>query len=128
MDLRVSFDYDGTLSRPDVHKFAEQLVQSGIEVWIVTTRYKQYDFINGRPLADNFDLLSVARACGINEKHIVFTSTKPKYQFFKDADFLWHLDNDEVEVREINEHTSVCAILLDKSWQSNVDSLMLSRT
>jgi len=37
--MKVSFDFDGTLSKKDVQKFAKELVEEGHEVWIVTSRF-----------------------------------------------------------------------------------------
>ena len=37
--MKVSFDFDGTLSRKDVQEYAKSLVNSGLEVWIVTSRF-----------------------------------------------------------------------------------------
>ena len=37
--MKVSFDFDGTLSRKDVQKLAKELVSEGHEVWIVTSRF-----------------------------------------------------------------------------------------
>ena len=36
--MKVSFDFDGTLSRKDVQDFAIKLVNSGFEVLIFTSR------------------------------------------------------------------------------------------
>ena len=41
MIMKVSFDVDDTLTHPSVFKYTKQLVESGIEVWIVTTRYDE---------------------------------------------------------------------------------------
>ena len=35
---KVSFDYDSTLDRKDVQRFAKKLIDAGYEVWIVTSR------------------------------------------------------------------------------------------
>ena len=37
--MKVSFDFDGTLSRKDVQNFAKSLVNTGYDVWIVTSRF-----------------------------------------------------------------------------------------
>ena len=43
--MKVSFDFDSTLSRKDVQKFAKELIDKGIDVHIVTSRssFKQLD-------------------------------------------------------------------------------------
>jgi len=35
----VTFDFDATLSRPDVQEYAKELIEKGIDVWVVTARY-----------------------------------------------------------------------------------------
>ena len=37
--LIVSFDFDSTLSRKDVQEYAKELLERGIDVWVVTTVY-----------------------------------------------------------------------------------------
>lgn len=36
--MKVSFDYDGTLFLTSVEEYDKELVQRGIEVWVVTSR------------------------------------------------------------------------------------------
>ena len=36
MKGKVSFDFDSTLDRKDVQRFAKQLIDDGYEVWIKT--------------------------------------------------------------------------------------------
>jgi hypothetical protein len=66
--MKVSFDFDSTLSRRDVQEFAKQLVISGLEVWIVTSRFddvtamsKNWHWIKGQ----NQKLFDIAEDCGI---------------------------------------------------------------
>ena len=40
---RVSFDMDSTLDIPSIQEYAKMLVEKGIEVWIVTSRYDSED-------------------------------------------------------------------------------------
>lgn len=36
--MKVSFDFDDTLSKPKVQEYAKELINRGIEVYIVTAR------------------------------------------------------------------------------------------
>lgn len=38
--MKVSFDFDGTLEPPIVQQYAKELIEKGIEVWVVTSRSK----------------------------------------------------------------------------------------
>lgn len=109
---KVSFDFDDTLSIPSVQRFANQLVDSGYEVWIVTSRQSD-DYImekhNASSTTWNNDLHFVAKSIGI--KNIHFCNLAPKYIFFaENEDFLFHLDDDVDDVSLINDHTIVNAI------------------
>ena len=59
--MKVSFDFDHTLSRKDVQTFAKELVNEGHEVWIVTSRFsdeaakeKKWHWIEGQIPVFNF--------------------------------------------------------------------------
>jgi len=39
--MKVSFDFDGTLEQKEVQDYAKQLLEEGIEVWVVTTRWDE---------------------------------------------------------------------------------------
>lgn len=88
--MKVSFDFDLTLSRGDVQTYAKELLDSNIEVWIVTARSPRDP--------DNSVLFSVAERLGISNEHIKFTAGLRKAFFFKEyPDFVWHLDDDVKE-------------------------------
>ena len=60
--MRLSFDFDSTLSKVRTQKLALKFIQAGHEVWIVTTRFEvppvQADW-------NNVKLFAIAEALGI---------------------------------------------------------------
>ena len=87
--MKVSFDFDGTLSRKVVQKLAKELVEEGHEVWIVTSRF------SNEAVADkgwwwireqNAKLFEVADECGIKRENIHFTNQQPKILYLKEAE------------------------------------------
>ena len=104
--MKASFDFDSTLDIPSVQKFAKKLVRKGIEVWIVTSRVSERF---GNPNW-NFDLFRVAREVGIKEENIHFTEGDDKWKFLKDKGFLFHLDDDCIELELLEENTKVVPI------------------
>lgn len=109
--MKVSFDFDSTLSRKDVQEFAKELVNDGHEVWIVTSRFddesameKNWHWIKGQ----NQKLFDVAEDCGIRLENIHFTCMESKSLFLKDKGFTFHLDDDDIELMDILETKDSC--------------------
>ena len=102
--MKVSFDFDHTLSRKDVQTFAKELVSEGHEVWIVTSRFsdeaakeKKWHWIEGQ----NQKLFDVAKECGIKKENIQFTCMESKSYFLSGKEFIFHIDDDDIELMDI---------------------------
>lgn len=117
--MKVSFDFDSTLDRPHIQEYAKELIERGIEVWIVTSRYDcehhltAYHTTPEYAQMANRDLFEVADKLGIPRDRIEFTNFIDKWVFLKDKDFVWHLDDDWVENRGILNNTKTLAV---NSW------------
>ena len=106
--MKISFDYDNTLSRDDVQDYAKELIQRGFELWIVTSRYDSTSKYSNEMIEswgiknlqfEHKELFRVADELWISKDHIVFMNMVPKRGFFKaNRDFLFHLDDDAVEL------------------------------
>lgn len=104
--MKVSFDFDSTLSRKDVQEFVKELVNDGHEVWIVTSRFsdEKGKEINWHwVLGKNQRLFDVAEECGIKKENIQFTCMGSKSLFLEGKDFVFHLDDDDIELMDIHE-------------------------
>ena len=119
--MKVSFDFDSTLSRKDVQTFAKELVSEGHEVWIVTSRFsdeagkeKNWHWILGQ----NQRLFDVAEDCGIKKENIYFTCMESKSVFLEGKDFVFHLDDDDIELMDILERNRYSG---DKCFPVHVD-------
>ena len=96
----VSFDFDDTLSRPDVQEYASELIERGLEVWVVTSRLSKQYLMEGNEKW-NDDLYEVSNRLGIPEERIRFMNYSPKVDFLETMNFLWHLDDDSTELFDI---------------------------
>lgn len=112
--MKVSFDFDGTLSRKDVQNFAKGLVESGYDVWIVTSRIatepalaKGWHWIERQ----NQELYDVAERVGIKIDNIIFTEFVDKIEFLKDKDFIFHIDDDVNELIAILNSKDNCKVV-----------------
>ncbi len=106
--MKVSFDFDSTLTVNVVEQFAKRLVKEGHEVWIVTSRHEFADLSGNK--VNNTELFELVNECGILKNHIHFTCSKNKSEFLKDKGFLWHLDDDVIELSFIRTDTDVFPI------------------
>jgi len=130
--MKISFDFDGTLARPHIQEYAKELIDRGLEVWIVTSRfddenYAKHHFTNlhkGEPA--NKDLYEVAKELGIPEDRIYFTNMCDKYEFLKDKEFIWHLDDDWIENKLILKNTKTKAIDAwgNSSWKQKCERIL----
>lgn len=119
--MKVSFDFDSTLSLKQVQEFAKELVIEGHEVWIVTSRFddetamqRNWHWIKGQ----NQKLFDVADECGIKRENIKFTCMESKSVFLSGKGFLFHLDDDDIELMDILESNKFTG---DKCFPVHVD-------
>jgi len=106
--LKIAFDFDGTLTEPDVFYFAQRLIRSGHDVWIMTARIasdKEYldqcENFGILPEEEvfkrNTDLYEIAEELGIRDK-IIFVNLESKsvayhkhgFDLLFDDDSEWH--------------------------------------
>ena len=113
--MKVSFDFDSTLDNQYIQNYAVKLMNKGYDVHIVTSRPTYWTMDE---VWDNSDLYAVAETLNISKEKIHFTDYKPKKLFFlQNPDFLFHLDDDHIEIEEIGHSTKVKAVLLDENWE-----------
>lgn len=100
--LKISFDFDQTLSELPMQELAKKYIKLGAEVYITTSRAKYKDGLE----YNNSDLFEVADKLGIKRENITFTNYDDKYKFVKAFDI--HFDDDEQEISLINEFPTKC--------------------
>lgn len=108
----VSFDFDSTLSLQSVQDYATSLIKRGYDLWVVTSRHPdgadpKYKIRGMWIEIDNSDLFKVTDYLGINRDQIIFTSHELKSEVMNEMglNFLFHLDDDWVELNHINRET-----------------------
>ena len=108
----ISFDFDATLSLPSVQEVAKDLIADGFNVIVTTTRHSKYL---------NQDLIKITDKLGISK--IVYTNGEGKEFFMQDIDI--HIDNDEVDLRNISRGTYTEVInVTDKEWKAILYNLL----
>lgn len=121
--MKVSFDFDSTLDRIDVQEFAHNLIKNGVEVWICTSRFSPE---NAHRKDWNDDLFAVASKVGIPKDRVIFTNMANKSEVIKDMGFIWHLDDDWIELDFINADTKTKGISVfgQNNWMNKCIKLL----
>lgn len=99
--LKISFDYDGTLSTERGKNLAARTIQAGNEVYIIT----------GRRKADGAPVYAAADKLGIPADRVIFTEGRDKYETVAALGINLHYDNNKEQVDKINKLTNSGAIL-----------------
>lgn len=112
--LKMSFDFDSTMSRKDIQKYAKELIEEGHDVWIVTSRCatepslaKGWHWVEKQ----NQELYDVAESVGIPREKIVFTAHVDKIEYLQGKGFLFHIDDDSYELIEIVKSGDPCRVV-----------------
>lgn len=123
-DTKVSFDFDGTLDKPDIQQYAIELVEKGYDVWIHTLRMDDKLFDHAREW--NKDVYKIADLVGIPKENIVFCNMGDKWNFLKDKNFVWHIDDDHIECDMINRRIGcrgICHFGVS-TWKNKCEKLL----
>ena len=122
----VSFDFDETLSKESVQLYAKELINRGVDVWIVTSRYEDITRYSDYDIKDpsHDDLFSVANDLGIRDK-IIFTNFTDKWiYFYQHPEFIWHLDDMSRECNLIASKTKVRGLSLNGNWKGKCNKFL----
>ena len=88
--VKISFDYDGTLTKASAIRRAMDLIAKGVDVYIISARNE----VSG--------MLKIARRVGIPESRVYATgSNKEKIEKVKELGITTHYDNNVDVVRAL---------------------------
>ena len=112
--MRISFDFDSTLTEENNQKLAKKFIDAGHEVWITTSRLStEHGRSKGWPwiITQNEYLFEIAEKVGISKDKIKFTEGDDKWKSLYNFDI--HFDDDIVEIELIEENlTNCCGVLI----------------
>jgi len=112
--MKISFDFDSTLSRKDVQEYCKCLIQDGHDIWITTSRVKEF---NGA-IHDHTDLILVAQTLDIPENKIHFTNAEFKASYLQLNNFDIHIDDDRFELERIAKTDVLDVDVCKDDWKS----------
>lgn len=123
--MKVSFDFDGTLEYEEVQEYAKELIERGVDVWVVTTRWDENHKHRYSHNATLDDLWEVVDKLKIPRWKVRFTCMEWKYTYFNGTSILWHLDDNEDE-RDFAKryHCNVPIIIFNHNWKENCEKIL----
>lgn len=101
--MKISFDFDSTLTQDVIQKLARTYIEAGHEVWIVTARVSSQNW--------NFDLRVISRNLGIPPERVHYTEGAYKWRFLHDNNFEFHFDDDYMEIKAACSNECKCTII-----------------
>jgi hypothetical protein len=115
--MKVSFDFDSTLSEDKNQKLAKKFIDAGHEVWITTSRLSsEHGRSKGWPwiITQNETLFTIAEKVGIPTDRIKFTEGEDKWKSLYTFDI--HFDDDKLEIELIKQNLdNCCGVLIYKN-------------
>lgn len=128
--MKVSFDFDGTLEFQNVQDYALELINNGVEVWVVTTRWDENHKHKYPHNATLDDLWEVVDRIGIPRHQVRFTCMEWKYTYLDGSGFDWHLDDNPEEFSQAKANgCSVPMIQVDSNgWMIKCNRLLKRKT
>lgn len=127
-NMKISIDFDGTLSRKDVQDFTKSLINKGVDVWICTFRTREYNDalfkIVDKTTNPNDDLFLITDSLGIPRNKIIFTEMERKSKYL-DNSFTLHLDDDWTVLNDLKYNTKIKGIdVTSSSYKNKIKRLL----
>lgn len=114
----VTFDFDGTLTNPKVQEYFLELIDRGIDVWVVTSRYDDLHRHRYPRNPTNEDLWRVIDSLNFPRYKVRFMNMESKAKYLFHTAAIWHLDDDFVELEDISKQTTTKAINVENyDWR-----------
>ena len=105
--MKISFDFDGTLSEEAIKNTARIYIIAGHDVWVITARDEGKNH--------NVDLYGICKYIGVEEEKIIFTNGVDKVDEYIKGNFDLHYDDEWEEVMKINNQGGT-AILVNPDF------------
>jgi len=103
--MKISFDFDDTLSEKPFQKLAEILLKGGAEIYVVTTRLEAW----------NEEVWEATDGLGIERKNVHFTNGALKKETLQNLQIDLHFDDAPMEINATNQaNIPACLVQFDK--------------
>lgn len=120
---KISFDYDGTLSRQEIFNAAELLLRGNYILYVIT---KRFDYPQKNQKHANNDIRDVCQTLKIPKDHLIFTNGLSKAKFIELNNIDIHFENNLDEINEISDKTNVNLIYVGEggNWLNKMFAIL----
>lgn len=109
--MKISMDFDGTLSTIKGKSLAKRLIDQGNELYIITARMT----------AESAPVYKVAKDLGIPESRVIFTNHSDKWRFMSKYGIKKHYDNNTEQIDKINNQTLTEGIKFSEEMEFRIE-------
>lgn len=102
-NFKLTFDFDGTLTRPEVQDYFLELIERGFDCWVLTSRYDDLHKHRYPKNPTNEDLWELIDKLNFPRYKVKFMNMESKGIYLSFTDVLWHLDDDDEDLLDIFE-------------------------
>lgn len=118
--MKVAIDFENTLTKFEVFEFANDLLNEGIEVHVLTSRI-------GHIKSDyNKDILKMARGLNIPYANLIFTNDKKDY-FINHPIYEFCLSDNLIDLQLVDVLVKTVPIFGNKNWKRECLGLIGSK-
>lgn len=129
--INITFDYDETASNNKTHSIIKQLIQSNVNVYILTNRYDDLHKHLFTPHPSNNDLYRTINnlkgiksviflnAVSISPANDILTNKEAKAEYLKNSNVLIHVDDDLEQLYHIHSKTNTIPLSVHKNNLQN---------
>lgn len=108
--MKVAIDFENTLTKFEVFEFANDLLNEGIEVHVLTSKI-------GHIKSDyNKDILKAARGLNIPYANVIFTNDKRDY-FLSHKGYEFYLSDNLIDLQLVDGLVKTVPIFGNKNWK-----------
>lgn len=122
--MTVSFDYDGSLDRPDVQQYCQELIGRGYEVFVCTMRYNKMLQHLWTECPNNDDLWKVVDTIGIPRENVIFTNMMPKSLYLQGSKAIFHIDDLQQVHYDITHNTRIPCVMVQTDYREECEKLL----
>ena len=118
--MKIALDFENVLTTNKGFDFANDLLNEGVEVYVVSSR------IGHIKSNHNSDLLKVVRHLNLPYSNVIFTLNKQGY-FANHSGFKFYLSDNMIDLQLVDKDVNSIPLFGNENWRSDCLDLVADR-